>query len=219
MGKLNSRQKRFCDELLADPKLNATQAAIKAGYSEKYAATNTTKLLKNTNIRAYLEQRQKDRMERTEITQDFVLKELMAIASVNATDYARVVEKHATALLDGVEMQLYDAEGNPVMYRTVEPVLTEELTEIQKKALSVIKRGRDGFEIKPYDKLKVLELLGRHLGMWDKKTDADNEEQQARIDKIKAETSRIKGESPGEDEQADGFIEALQNEVESVWEE
>ena len=219
MGKLNNRQKRFCDEYLADPNLNATQAAIRAGYSEKYAATNTTKLLKNTNVQEYLQKRLQDRMKRTEITQDFVLKELMDMASVNATDYARIVEKNATAIVEGVEMQLYDAEGNPVKYRTVEPILTEELTETQKKALRVIKKSRDGFEIQPYDKLKILELLGRHLGMWDKKTEMDNEEQRARIEKTKAETSRIKGEDPDADAQDDGFLEALRGEAQSVWEE
>jgi hypothetical protein len=158
-------------------------------------------------------------MKRTEVTQDFVVKELMDMASVNATDYARIVEKNATAIVEGVEIQLYDAEGNPVKYRTVEPILTDELTEVQKKALAVIKKGRDGFEIKPYDKLKILELLGRHLGMWDKRTEKDNEEQLARIEKIKAETSRIKGEDPGADAQDDGFLEALRGEAQSIWEE
>lgn len=217
MAQLNNRQMKFCDEYLVD--LNATQAAIRAGYTAKYANTNAFKLLQITAIKEYIQQRQQDRSERTEITQDFVLRELMAIASVNATDYARIVEKNATAEVDGRIIQLYDSEGNPVMYRTVEPILTEELTDIQKKALRVIKKGRDGFEIQPYDKLKVLELLGRHLGMWDKKTEMDNEEQRARIEKTKAETSRIKGEEPGENAQDDGFLEALRGETQSVWEE
>lgn len=214
---MNERQRLFADEYLID--LNAEAAAIRAGYSPRYARGNAHKLVANSCISGYIQQRMKDREKRTEITQDFVLKELMDIASVNATDYARVVEKNATALVDGTEVQLYDAEGNPVMYRTVEPLLTEELTDVQKKALRVIKKGRDGFEIQPYDKLKVLELLGRHLGMWDKKTDADIEEQRARIEKTKAETSRIKGEAPGEDAQDDGFLEALRGEAQSVWEE
>ena len=217
MEKLNSRQMKFCDEYLVD--LNATQAAVRAGYTPKYANTNAFKLLQNTAIKEYIQKRQQDRMERTEITQDFVLKELKEMASVNATDYARIVEKNATVQVEGVEMQLYDAEGNPVKYRTVEPILTEELTEVQKKALRVIKKGRDGFEIQPYDKLKILELLGRHLGMWDKKTEMDNEEQRARIEKTKAETSRIKGEEAGADAQDDGFLEALRGETQSVWEE
>lgn len=214
---LTEKQVRFVDEYLVD--LNATQAAVRAGYSAKYANTNAFKLLQNTAIKEYLQKRQQDRTTRTEITQDFVLRELMDIASVNATDYARVVEKNATGEVNGQIIQLYDAEGNPVMYRTVEPLLTEELTETQKKALAVIKKGRDGFEIKPYDKLKVLELLGRHLGMWDKKTEMDNEEQRARIEKTKAETSRIKGEEPDADTQGDGFLEALRGEAQSVWEE
>ena len=169
MAKLTEKQKRFCDEYLIN--LNATQAAIKAGYSTKRASEQAYQLLQKTTVQEYIEKRQKDRMERTEITQDFVLNELLAIASVNATDYAKVVEKLATVNIDGTEVQLFDDKGNPVMYKTVEPVLTEELTETQKKALAVIKRGRDGFEIKPYDKIRALELLGKHLGMFKEKVE------------------------------------------------
>lgn len=206
MGKLNSRQKRFCDEYLVD--LNATQAAIRAGYSEKYAATNTTKLLNNTNIREYLHKRQNDRVERTEITQDMVLRELALIAFSDATDYARIIEK-----------QVENEEGRTITYRTVEPVLTEELTKEQRRALAVIKKGRDGFEVKTYSKTEALKLLGAHLGMWDKKGEADMEEQQARIEKLKAETARIKGEDPESDKQDDGFIAALKGEVDDIWDE
>ena len=217
MANMTAKQKRFCEEYLVD--LNATQAAIRAGYSEKRASEQAYQLLQKTTVQNYIQKRKADRIERTEIKQDFVLRELMDIASVNATDYARVVEKNATAEVDGRIIQLYDADGKPVKYRTVEPILTDELTEVQKKALRVIKKGRDGFEIQPYDKLKVLELLGRHLGMWDKKSEKDIEEQIARIEKTKAETSRIKGESPGADAQDDGFLEALRGETQSVWEE
>ena len=66
-----------------------------------------------------------------------------------------------------VEKECEDEDGNPVTYRTVEPVLTSDLTEAQKKALSVIKKGRDGFEVKPYDKVRALELLGKYLGLFD----------------------------------------------------
>ena len=169
MAKLNDRQKRFCDEYLVD--LNATQAAIRAGYTSKYANTNAFKLLQNTAIKEYIQQRQNERSERTEITQDMVLRELAIIAFSNAADYANVVEKQAMAEVEGTMVPLLDEEGNPQMYRTVEPVLTAELTEDQKKALAVIKKGRDGFEIKPYDKVRALELLGKHLGMFTEKVD------------------------------------------------
>ena len=51
------------------------------------------------------------------------------------------------------------------------------------------------------------------------RTAEDIEEQLARIAKLKAETARIKGESPDEEKESDGFLEALQGEVESVWQE
>lgn len=169
MAKLTEKQKRFCDEYLID--LNATQAAIRAGYSEKTAAEQGARLLTNVKVQEYIQERKQDRVERTEITQDRVLKELAIIAFSNAADYASVIEKRAMVDVDGVTVPLNDADGNPVMYRTVEPVLTGELTDEQKRALSVIKKGRDGFEVKPYDKVRALELLGKHLGMWTDKVE------------------------------------------------
>ena len=55
--KLTEKQKRFVDEYIKSG--NATQAAIKAGYSKKYANTNVSKLLQNTTIKSYLAERMK----------------------------------------------------------------------------------------------------------------------------------------------------------------
>lgn len=52
MAGLTQRQKKFCDEYMLCG--NATQAAIKAGYSDKYAGQNADKILKNTNVKEYL---------------------------------------------------------------------------------------------------------------------------------------------------------------------
>ena len=57
MAGLTQRQKKFCDEYMLCG--NATQAAIKAGYSEKYAGQNADKILKNTNVKEYLSYFQK----------------------------------------------------------------------------------------------------------------------------------------------------------------
>lgn len=174
MAKLTAKQQRFADEYLVD--LNGKQAAIRAGYSEKTAEAQASRLLSNVKVQHYIQKRKQDRVERTEITQDMVLYELASIAFSNAADYASVVEKEATLRTDeGDEIPLYDKDGNPVMYRTVEPVLTADLTERQKRALSVIKKGRDGFEIKPYDKLRALELLGKHIGMFQDKVELTGE--------------------------------------------
>ena len=176
MAKLTAKQQRFCDEYLID--LNATQAAIRAGYSEKNADKIGSELLGKTRVAEYIAERKADRMVRTEITQDMVLKELANIAFANAADYANVIEKQAMVQVEGNMIPVLDENGDPVMYRTVEPALTEDLTEEQKRALAVIKKGRDGFEVKPYDKVRALELLGKHLGMWTEKVEvtekADN---------------------------------------------
>ena len=168
---LTPKQQRFCDEYLID--LNATQAAIRAGYSAKNADKIGSELLGKTRVAEYIEVRKADRVARTEITQDMVLRELANIAFSNATDYANIVEKDAMIEVEGNMIPMHDADGNQVKYRTVEPVLTENLTEEQKKALAVIKKGRDGFEVKPYDKVRALELLGKHLGMWTERVEMD----------------------------------------------
>jgi phage terminase small subunit len=170
---VNKRQRQFCDEYLID--LNATQAAIRAGYAEKYASTNAHKLLQITAIKEKIDELMAERAKRTEITQDRVLKELAIIAFSNAADYAAVVDEETYVEVDGEWIKLLDDDGNPVMKRTVKPVLTGSLTDEQKRALSVIKKGRDGFEVKPYDKVRALELLGKHLGMFQDKVEVTGE--------------------------------------------
>lgn len=170
---VNKRQRQFCEEYLID--LNATQAAIRAGYKEKYAHTNAPKLLQNTTIKAKIDELMAARSQRTEITQDRVIKELALIAFSNAADYAAVVEREMSMEVDGHIVKILDDDGKPMMYRTVEPVLTAELTEEQRRALSVIKKGRDGFEVKPYDKVRALELLGKHLGLFQDKVEVSGE--------------------------------------------
>lgn len=84
-AKLTAKQERFVSEYLLD--LNATQAAIRAGYKEKTAYSSGQRLLKNVEIQNALTAAMKRREQRTEITADRVLKELAAIALDEAADY------------------------------------------------------------------------------------------------------------------------------------
>ena len=77
MAAMTERQKRFCDEYLIS--LNATQAAIKAGYSEKYANTNANKLLQNTTIKEFIAARMGEKEEDLIASQDEVLKYLTSV--------------------------------------------------------------------------------------------------------------------------------------------
>jgi phage terminase small subunit len=90
MGKiLNEKRKRFADEYLID--LNATQAAIRAGYTEKYANTNAFKLLQITAIKEYIAERMAEKESELIASQDEVLKYLTAVmrGKSNASVLAR----------------------------------------------------------------------------------------------------------------------------------
>lgn len=145
---MTEKQKIFADEYLID--LNATRAyrvAYPSVKKDETAAVNGSKLLRNTKVQEYISERMKERQQRTEITQDMVVSELAAIAFSKATDYAAV--KNGTVVIKN----------------------TTELSDKQISAIAGIKEGTNGIEIKLNDKEKALELLGRHLGMWNDKLD------------------------------------------------
>lgn len=79
-GKLTDKQKRFVEEYLID--LNATQAAIRAGYSEDTAAVIGCENLIKPNIQKAIAEAQNKRSERTQITQDEVLKDLQELKDI-----------------------------------------------------------------------------------------------------------------------------------------
>ena len=74
---MTAKQQRFCDEYIIS--LNATQAAIKAGYAEKYAHTNANKLLQITAVKEYIAARMAEKDEELIATQDEVLRYLTAV--------------------------------------------------------------------------------------------------------------------------------------------
>lgn len=90
MGKLTDKQKRFCDEYLID--LNATQAAIRAGYKDTYAHTNATKLLQNTTVKQYIDARMAEKEKELIADQDEVLKYLTSVLRGESQSTEIVVE-------------------------------------------------------------------------------------------------------------------------------
>lgn len=166
---LNEKQKRFVAEYLVD--LNATQAAIRADYSEKTARSIGQRLLTNVDIQAAIQEAIAKRSERTEITQDRVLKELASVAFANGTDFARVVVRE-----EPVDVVDEDGDLKQVLRRrqTVEIIDTENVDPEKRAAIAGIKEGKYGIEVSSYDKLRALELLGRHLGMFDPKNGPGN---------------------------------------------
>ena len=85
MSNLTDKQKRFCQEYVID--LNATQAAIRAGYSENSANEQGCQNLAKLNIQEYISQLQESKSEELNITQNQVLKELMKVAFGDVKNY------------------------------------------------------------------------------------------------------------------------------------
>lgn len=141
-NKLTPKQKRFVDEYLID--LNATQAAIRAGYSKNTAAEQGARLLINVNISEEIQKRRVELQNKLEITQEKVLQELAAIAFANGADFAKVEDDN-----------------------TVKMIPTDELSSEKLPAIAGIKVNQYGVEVKLHDKVKALELLGKYLGTFE----------------------------------------------------
>ncbi len=90
MARLTAKQKRFCDEYLID--LNATQAAIRAGYSPKTAAASAARLLRNVKVQEYIAQRMAEKESELIADQDEVLKYLTSVLRGESRAQEIVVE-------------------------------------------------------------------------------------------------------------------------------
>jgi phage terminase small subunit len=154
--KLSAQQERFCQEYVVD--LNATQAAIRANYSEKTAGPCASRLLTKDNIKKRIEQLQAPKVKKIEASAERVIKELSRIAFSDIRS-------------------LFDEDDN------LKPI--KDMTEAEAAVLSAVDidsiysgQGADRIKIgcasklKLWNKLKALELLGQHLtlfrdGKWD----------------------------------------------------
>lgn len=160
MAGLTDKQRRFVDEYLVD--LNATQAAVRAEYSEKTARQQGQRLLTNVDIQAAIQEARVQQQERTQITADAVLRE-----------YAKI------AFFD--PRKLFQDNGQPKDITALDDDTAGALA-----GLDVLEEyegnGRDrefvGYtkKYKIADKLRALEALGKHLGLFDKDGgDEDND--------------------------------------------
>ncbi len=141
---LNDQQIRFCEEYIID--FNGTKAAIRAGYSEKTAASQASQLLTKLNIQNKIAKLIEKRSKRTEITQDKVLSEIAKLAFSDMNNYAQW-GKDGVTLKDSSELS---------------PEQTAAVSEVSE---STTKDGGT-IKFKLHDKKGSLELLGKHLGIF-----------------------------------------------------
>lgn len=144
MAKLTKKQQLFVDEYLID--LNATQAAIRAGYSTETAAVIGCENLIKPNIKDSICKAMAERSKRTGINADRIIQELAKIAFLNPTDVIDMDEatvrgdsnRDDTAAIASVKVKRIPTDNGDIVER----------------------------EVKTYDKIKALDLLGKHIGMF-----------------------------------------------------
>lgn len=143
---MTEKQKAFCREYLKDK--NATQAAKRAGYSEKAAHAVACRMLKDVNVAAEVERGLERQQVRAELTADMVLQELKKIAFVNIQDV--VDEKNVPREVAKLPREVAAAIGS-----------------VKHESATVGKRTIVTQEVKLLDKLSALDKLARHLGLYE----------------------------------------------------
>lgn len=144
---MTKKQKRFVEEYLID--LNATQAAIRAGYSPDSAKEIGCENLTKPNISAAIAKAMAERSKRTGINQDRVLQELARIGFAKITDVM-----------------------DPATAKIKKNASEDDLACIQSVKIKPNEWGTER-EVKLCDKKAALELLGKHLGMFKDRLDVD----------------------------------------------
>lgn len=148
--KLTPQQLRFCQEYIID--LNGRQAAIRAGYSEKTAQEQSSRALSNVKVADKVQELMNKRSERTAITADVILNELLRLARVDIAG-------------------AYDQIGNLLPVHLMPEDVRRAISSIDVfEEHEGVGREReyvgDTKKLKFYDKTKALELLGRHLKLF-----------------------------------------------------
>ena len=148
--KLTDKQKKFVEEYLID--LNATQACIRAGYSPKYADREGHKLVENSRVSEAISNAMAERSRRTGINQDRIVQELARIAFVKITD-------------------VVDSDGEINTNASDDDLACIESYKVEDS--DSVNGSSSKREVKLASKIKALELLGKHVGMWNDKIQVD----------------------------------------------
>ncbi|WP_312697145.1 terminase small subunit [Sphingobacterium mizutaii] len=171
---LTDKQQRFVEEYMVD--LNATQAAIRAGYSQDTAKEIGCENLTKPNIQEAIQKRKQELSEQTGVSAQRIIEEYAKIAFSDVRNILTV----DGGLKDASEWE-DDSAG------AIASIKSFEVTTPEGEKLGTNR------EVKMYDKLRALEALGKHIGLFEK----DNKQKQAEVQNIINLGSGVK---PKEDE-------------------
>jgi len=172
---MTPKQERFVAEYLID--LNATAAYKRAGFTAKgnAAEVNAARLLRNAQVAAAIAKAQEKRSERTEITQDMVLREL---AKIGFSDIRKAIKWNSNVAVAAPTMDpdAFDVDEmmqsgipdiKPMITNQVELVDSDQIDDDTAAAIAEISQtDKGGLKVKLHDKRAALVDIGRHLGLF-----------------------------------------------------
>ena len=138
--KLPVKRQAFVKEYVLD--FNATQAALRAGYSERTAKAQGSRLLTYADVQAAIQEATAARFRKNEATAERVIEEYRRIAFADTTNAIYIKGGH--------------------VYVTD----TDQLTDEQKAAIAEISETKDGIKVKFHSKQAALDALAKHLGLF-----------------------------------------------------
>ncbi|MFO6495017.1 MULTISPECIES: terminase small subunit [Bacillus] len=190
---LNERQRLFCIYYVKS--FNATQAAVKAGYSPASAHVTGCRLLKNEKVAEEIRRIKKDMVGEIFVEAMDVLHVYVKIAFADITDYVTFGKKEVQAV--GKAGPIFDEENNPVM-KEVSFVDVKHSDFIDGTVVTEAKLGKEGIKIKLADKMKALDKLSQYFDLFP-------DSFKRKIEKEKLKLAKQKAEKDAED----GTVEVL----------
>lgn len=187
MAKLTPKQERFVAEYLID--LNATQAAIRAGYSLKTARQAGAENLSKPVVAEAIQAAQVQRGEKLEVTAEWVLQRWVEIATADPNElvqYRRGPCKHcwggvvSREQLEAVNPDCPACAGNGQGNIFVHD--TRKLKGAAKRLYAGVKLGKDGLQVLMRDQDAALSNIARHLGMFKDKLEVSVVDQGSILD-------------------------------------
>ena len=201
---LTEKQRLFC--LYYVKCFNATKAYQKAyGCSYETAGSNGYAILQNTAIQTEIRRLKQNRLNQALLEPEDIFQKYMDIAFADITDFVQFGQEDVPVM--SMFGPVKDEEGNPITKR-VNTVKFNSSSEVDGTIITEVKQGKDGASIKLADRMKALDWLTNHMDM-------TTEEQRARIDKLKADTKKIKGEDINQS-QIQEFVSAVKPNIEDI---
>lgn len=149
--KLSAKQQKFCEEYMID--LNGTQAAIRAGYSAKCAKVQAVENLSKHNIQSVISELKQKLSTKTGVTAERLINELAKIGFSNIQDY-----------ISGDNLITDISKIPKEQAACIESIKSVTTTE----SFGKVTNTRVQVSIKLYSKINAIELMGKHIGLFER---------------------------------------------------